>query len=96
MKRTIKAALGAVPLLVLANVASAGEPVQLSDQQMDAVTASGSAFAQALAGAVGNNVAFTATKALAVVEVLDSISFEATTINFVGSLSEASSLSEAQ
>jgi hypothetical protein len=95
MKRTIKAALGAVPLLVLANVVSATEPVQLTDQQMDGVTAAGSAFAEAFADAIGS-VAFTATSALAVVEVVDSVTSQATTINYVESLSEAASLSEAQ
>jgi hypothetical protein len=95
MKRTIKAALGAVPLLVLANVVSATEPVQLTDQQMDGVTAAGSAFADADAAAIGS-VALTKTAAAALVEVLDTEEFQATTINYVGSLSEAASLSAAE
>jgi hypothetical protein len=96
MKRTIKAALGAAPFLILANVASAGEPVQLSDQQMDGVTAAGSAMAQALADAIGGSLAFTETAALAAVEVVDSESSQATTINLVQSGAQASSLSLAE
>jgi hypothetical protein len=92
MKGTKKAALGALPLMVVANLALAGEPVQLSDQQMDGVTASGSAFALAFADAIGN-VAFTQTSALAVVQVVSSAAGQVTTINLVRSDSEASSLS---
>jgi hypothetical protein len=95
MKRTIRAALGAVPLLVLANVVTATEPVQLTDQQMDGVTAAGSAFADADAFAIGS-VAFTATKALGKVEVVDSVESQATTINYVKSLSAAASISAAE
>jgi hypothetical protein len=95
MKRTIKAALGAAPFLILANVASAGEPVQLSDQQMDGVTAAGSAMTQALADAVGGSLAFTQTAALAAVQVVDSESSQVTTINLVQSGAQASSLSVA-
>jgi hypothetical protein len=96
MKRTMKAALGAVPLLVLVNAASAGEPMQLSDQQMDGVTAAGSAFANAIAAAVGGNVAFTQTAALARVAVVATFTAEATRISLVQSDSQARSFSEAQ
>jgi hypothetical protein len=96
MKGTIKAATAALPFVILANIASAGERVQLSDQQMDGVTAAGSAFADALADAIGAGIAFTETDALAAVEVVDTASSQATTISLVGSLAQASSLSEAQ
>jgi hypothetical protein len=96
MKRTIKAALGAAPFLIMANVASAGEPVQLSDQQMDGLTAAGSAMAEALADAIGGSLTFTETAALAAVEVVDSESSQATTINLVQSGAQASSLSLAE
>ena len=92
MKGTNKAALGAIPLMVVANLALAGEPVQLTDQQMDGVTASGSAFALAFADAIGS-VAFTQTAALAAVQVVSSASGQVTTINLVRSDSRASSLS---
>jgi hypothetical protein len=93
MKGTKKAALGALPLMVVANLALAGEPVQLSDQQMDDVTAAGSAFALAGAAAIGGGLAFTATSALAVVQVVSTVSSQVTTINYVRSDSQASSLS---
>jgi hypothetical protein len=93
MKGTKKAALGALPLMVVANLALAGEPVQLSDQQMDGVTAAGSALALAGAAAIGGGLAFTATSALAVVQVVSSASGQVTTINLVRSDSQAQSLS---
>jgi hypothetical protein len=96
MKGTTKAALGAVPLMVVANLALAGEPVQLSDQQMDDVTAAGSAVALAFADAIGGGFAFTETDALAVVQVVSSASGQVTTINLVLSQAAASSLSIAQ
>lgn len=93
MKRTIKAALGAAPLLVLAHMASAGEPVQLSEQQMDEVTAAGSAIGVATAAAIGG-FAFTQTFAFAEVAVVSVAAFEATTIANVRSTSAAESLSD--
>ena len=94
MKETKKAALGAIPLMVVANLALAAEPVQLTDQQMDGVTASGSANASALAAAVGNPAA-TATAALARVAVVSSFASEVTRINLVQSDSLAQSASAA-
>ena len=96
MKGTIKAATVALPFVVLANIAPAEERVQLSDQQMDGVTAAGSAFADALADSIGAGIAFTETDALASVEVVDTASSQATTISLVESLSQAASLSEAE
>jgi hypothetical protein len=95
MKGTKKAALGALPLMVVANLALAGEPMQLSDQQMDGVTAAGSAAATALAAAIGS-VAFTETLALAQVQVVSSASGQVTTINLVRSDAVAASTSLAQ
>ena len=96
MRATIKAAMGALPFVVFASFASAGEPVQLSDQQMEGVTAAGSAFADALADAMGGSIAFTQTNALSTVEVVKTSISQATTISLVGSLAQAASLSEAQ
>jgi hypothetical protein len=93
MKRKMEAILAAVPLLVLASGASAGEPLQLSDRQMDGVTAAGSAMAQALSEASGL-FALTETGSYGVVEVLDTEDFQATSIHYVGSLSEAASLAD--
>lgn len=93
MKETKKAVLGAIPLMVVANLALAGEPVQLTDQQMDGVTASGAAAAFAAAAAIGGSVAFTQTAALAQVAVVSSVSSQVTTINLVRSDAQAASLS---
>ena len=96
MKGTIKAATAALPFVILANIASAGERVQLSDQQMDGVTAAGSAFADALADAMGGSIAFTQTEAISAVEVVDTATSQATTISLVESMAQAASLSEAE
>lgn len=96
MKGNMKAALGAIPLMVVANLALAAEPVQLTDQQMDDVTAAGDAFADAVAQAVGSGIAFTETAALAQVAVVSSFSSQATTINLVRSDAQAFSRSDAR
>jgi hypothetical protein len=93
MHRKLGILAAAVPLLVLATVATAQEPVQLSESQMDDVTAGGSAFADALAQVVGA-VAFSQTAALADVRVIDSFSSEVTTIRLVQSQAQAQSLSD--
>lgn len=93
MKGTKKAALGALPLMVVANLALAGEPMQLSDQQMDGVTAAGSANALATAAAIGGGLAFTQTAALAAVQVVSTATGQVTTINLVRSDAQAASLS---
>jgi hypothetical protein len=81
--------------MVVANLALAGEPLQLSDQQMDGVTAAGSAQALALAEAIGGGLAFTQTAVLAAVQVVSSASGQVTTINLVRSDAQAASLSVA-
>jgi hypothetical protein len=83
-----------VPLLVLTSAAaSAGEPLQLNGGQMDKVTAAGSAMADALSEAVGL-FALTATESFGEVEVLDTENFQATSIQLIGSVSEAASLAD--
>lgn len=49
-------------LLALAGTAHAGQPLQLSDNQMDGVTAGGAALADAAALALGEITADTATQ----------------------------------
>lgn len=87
MKRLISAAALALPLLT-AGIATAGEPMKLTEGQMDGVTAGGSALALASAAGVGS-VVYTGAETLAGVAVLHSISSEATTISLVGSKSFA-------
>ncbi|MGE5319869.1 MAG: hypothetical protein ACM3KD_06805 [Hyphomicrobiaceae bacterium] len=86
--------LAAVPLLAMSSLVFAADPVQLSDAQMDGVTAGGFADAGSLALAVGNAVA-TYTRAVAQTAVVMTVHFEATTINGVGSQSLALSASSA-
>jgi uncharacterized protein with beta-barrel porin domain len=87
--------LVAVPLVAMSSLVFAAEPVQLSDAQMDGVTAGGFADAGALALAIGNTVA-TYTQASALAAVLVSVQFEATTISGVGTTSLSASASSAQ
>ena len=54
MKTAICSAFAGAALLASASVASAGEPVRLSDAQMDGVTASGVAAAAAAAVTFGD------------------------------------------
>jgi hypothetical protein len=93
MKRKMEAVLAAMPLLVVAGIASAGEPLQLNDRQMDGVTAAGSAMAETLSEASGL-FALTETGSFAGVEVLATEDFQATSIQYIGSLSQASSLAD--
>jgi len=86
--------LVAVPLVAMSSLVFAAEPMQLSDAQMDGVTAGGFADAGALALAIGNTVA-TLTTASALANVLVSVHFEATTISGVGTQSIATSASSA-
>ncbi|HMA55875.1 MAG TPA: hypothetical protein VKP52_03975 [Pseudolabrys sp.] len=83
-----------VPLVAMSSLVFAAEPVQLSDAQMDGVTAGGFADAGSLALAIGNTVA-TYTAASAVAAVLMTVHFEATTISGVGAQSLAASASSA-
>ncbi|HUW28488.1 MAG TPA: hypothetical protein VMV97_07750 [Sulfuriferula sp.] len=86
--------LVAVPLLAMSGLVFAAEPMQLSDAQMDGVTAGGFADAGSWATAIGNTVA-TATAASATTQVLVHVRFELTNINGVGSMSLATSAASA-
>lgn len=86
--------LVAVPLVAMSSLVFAAEPMQLSDAQMDGVTAGGFADAGALATAIGNVVA-TQTTASALASVLVHVHFELTTISGVGTASLATSASSA-
>lgn len=92
MRTKLGICLAAVPLLALAQAASAEETMELSLAQMDAVTAGGSAFADAIAQTIGN-VAFSDTAAFAGVMVVETFRSEVTTIHNVRSDSIAQSLS---
>jgi hypothetical protein len=86
--------LVAAPLVAMSGLVFAAEPVQLSDAQMDGVTAGGFATATSLALAVGNAAA-TQTSASALAQVMVSINFELTQINGIGTQSLATSSSSA-
>jgi hypothetical protein len=83
-----------VPLVAMSSLVFAAEPMQLSDAQMDGVTAAGFADAGATALAIGNVVA-TYTAASALAAVLVSVTYEVTTINGVGTTSLSASASSA-
>ena len=62
MKTAICSALAGVALLALGGQASAGEPIQLSESQLDDVTAAGIALAAAGSITVGNLLSETAAE----------------------------------
>jgi hypothetical protein len=68
MKTGVCSAIAAVALVALAGNASADEPAQLSDAQMDGVTASGIAIAQATAATASDLLSETAAVSEAFVD----------------------------
>jgi hypothetical protein len=89
MKKTLRAVAFAVPFVLAGGLASAAEPMQLSDNQMDDVTAGASAVAIAAAAAVGVNTAFAQTATVSEAEALGSVKVQLTTITGTGSYSSA-------
>jgi hypothetical protein len=83
MKKMVRAVTLAVPFVFAAGLASA-QPMQLSDNHLDAVTAGADAFAFAEATALGKNlaIAFTFTQTEAV--KVGSIVSQLTTITATG------------
>ncbi|MCA8881264.1 MAG: hypothetical protein KDA73_15205 [Rhodobacteraceae bacterium] len=79
MKKLLVSAAIALPVLT-AGYASAGEPMRLSDADLDGVSAGTSALAQAAAVGVGNTV-LTATATLAQVQVIGNYTSQLTSIN---------------
>jgi hypothetical protein len=95
MKKILGAA-AALSLLAFGNGALADEPMQLTDSQMDHVTAGdASAFADAEAFALGGplSIIVTETGTLALVEVIGAAQFGNTVSPVVASLSVAESFS---
>lgn len=62
MKTKLSSLLAGVSLLALAGVANAGQPMALSDHQMDGVTAGAASTANAAALALGDFLTFTTTQ----------------------------------
>jgi len=62
MKSNLFALLAGVSLLALASAANAGQPLALSDHQMDGVTAGAAATANAAGFAIGDFLTFTITQ----------------------------------
>lgn len=87
--------LAALPMLAFASVASADEvkPITLDAQALDGVTAAGSAFALADAGAMGGLVAATLAATFATVEVVDTFDTEAGGLSLIFSNSAAQAVS---
>jgi hypothetical protein len=78
MKKLLAAAAVTLPL-VTAGFAAAGEPMRLSDNQMDGVSAGAGAAAFAAAAGLGS-VVLTAAETYAHVAAVDSVSSELTKI----------------
>jgi O-antigen ligase len=95
MKKTLRAVAFAVPFVLAGGLASAAEPMQLSDNQMDGVTAGAIAVAEALASALGVNTAFTETITASNAAALGSVTIELTTITLTGVSSAATSVAVA-
>lgn len=70
MKAKLLSIVAAGMFLGMAGVASAAEPVKLSEAQMDGVTAGGIAYAEAYADAYGKFAAASATQVLTTVQVV--------------------------
>jgi hypothetical protein len=87
-------ALVAVPLLALAGTASAGQPIPLSNDQMDHVTAGFFANASAAADALGKMTS-TSTQTLANVLVIATAPTEAGGLDLVSSTAVAQSAATA-
>jgi len=91
MKMKFYSLLVGASLLALAGTAQAGQPVALSDNQMDGVTAGAAATANAAALALGDFLTFTATQTAT--NAVTSIGGLQVGIAFGGSLSEAAASS---
>ena len=70
MKNMLRAVAFAVPFVFAAGLASADEPMQLTDNQLDGVTAGATAIADALAQAFGPNNALAQTETATQVGVI--------------------------
>ena len=96
MKSMFRAAMFAVPFVFAAGLASAGEPMQLTDNQLDGVTAGASAFALADALALGPNNAFAETlTATSAVQIGDPVAVQLSKIVTTGVQSLAASAAAA-
>lgn len=93
MKKTLRAVAFAVPFVLAGGLASAAEPMLLSDNEMDGITAGADAVAEAIAAAVGKNVALAHTKTYSEAVALGAVTVQLTTITGTGVRSGA--LSEA-
>jgi hypothetical protein len=90
MNLKLLSALAAVPMMALAGAAVADEakPVALDEQQLDGVTAAGSAFVWSTATALGASTAATFTGGLATVAILDTYDTEAGGLSYIESYSQ--------
>lgn len=93
MKKMVRAVTLAVPFVLAAGLASAQEPMSLSENQMDAVTAGAEAYAFANATALGRNIAIAFTQTQAEAVRIGSIVSQLTTITSTGV--QSGSLSQA-
>jgi hypothetical protein len=90
MKKTVRAATLAVPFVLATGLASANEPMQLSERQLDGVTAGAGAFASAEAVALGRLQAAAFTETVTSTEpVPPDVVSQLTTIPVTGSVPQS-------
>lgn len=95
MKTKLVTTLVAIPLLAMSSLVFAAEPMQLSDAQMDGVTAGGLADAMATAIAIGKSTAATQTFTLTTLTATAPVTGELSRLVRINSLSQAGSVSVA-
>ncbi|MDH3280241.1 MAG: hypothetical protein OEQ18_03820 [Gammaproteobacteria bacterium] len=95
MKTKLVSTLVAAPLLAMSVIAAAGEPLQLSETQMDAITAAGSATSEAEALALGRKIALTETATFAKVKSVGAYKLQVGVIHNVASTALSASASAA-
>ncbi|WP_413437316.1 hypothetical protein ACFDAU_12970 [Sulfuriferula sp. GW1] len=93
MNTKLVTTLVAIPLLAMSSMVFAAEPMQLSDAQMDSVTAGGLADAFATAIAIGKSTAATETYTLTTLTATAPVTGELSRLVRINSYSQAGSAS---
>lgn len=91
--KKLATAIVAVPLLAMSGLVFAAEPMQLSDAQMESVTAGGFADALATAIAIGKSTAATQTFTETTLQALTPVPSELSRLVRINSFSAAGSIS---
>jgi len=94
MKNFLATAAFVLPM-VAGGYAVADEPVRLTAEQMDSVSAGGSAFADAIADAIGGGFAFAEVATFAEVSRVQTYNSELTSISQLLSIAASQSVAQA-